>query len=181
MADKRITWLSITLAAIVIIGIVCVALVGSGAYWFYRQHFETRFVPVESAAQEFQRERARFAGQRALVELRIGREPIVHRPDPARQKSAELQTLHALVFDPAASKLVRANIPFWLLRFSPRGRIDLPAGVRLDSDSAHFTVEDLERHGPGLILDLNEYDFDGFEHDRNEHRGSEIQMLVWID
>jgi hypothetical protein len=39
---------------IVIIGIVCVALVGSGAYWFYQQHFETRFVPVESAAQEFQ-------------------------------------------------------------------------------------------------------------------------------
>jgi hypothetical protein len=61
MADKRITWLPITLAAIVIIGIVCVALAGRCAYWFYRQHFETRFVRVESAAQEFQRERARFA------------------------------------------------------------------------------------------------------------------------
>jgi hypothetical protein len=62
MADKRITWLPITLAAIVIIGIVCVALAGSCAYWFYRQRFETRFVRVESAAQEFHRERGRFAG-----------------------------------------------------------------------------------------------------------------------
>lgn len=110
-----------------------------------------------------------------------GHEPIIHQPDPAQKKSADLQTLHALVYDPAASKLVRANIPFWLLRFSPRGRINLPAGVRLDSGSAHFTVKDLERHGPGLILDLNEHDFDGFEHDRDELRGSEIQMLVWID
>jgi hypothetical protein len=181
MADKRTTWLTIALAAIVISGIVCVALVGSAAYWFYRQHFETRFVPGESATQEFQRERARFAGQRALIEIRLGREPIVHRPDPARQKSAHLQTLHALVYDPATGKLVRANIPFWLLRFSPRGRIDLPAGARFDSDSAHFTVEDLGRHGPGLILDLNEHDFDELERDRDLHPGSAIQMLVWID
>jgi hypothetical protein len=174
MADKRTTWLTIALAAIVISGIVCVALVGSAAYVFYRQHFETRFVPGESATQEFQRERA-------LIEIRLGREPIVHRPDPARQKSADLQTLHALVYDPATGKLVRANIPFWLLRFSPRRRIDLPAGARFDSDSAHFTVEDLERHGPGLILDLNEHDFDELEPDRDLHPGSAIQMLVWID
>jgi hypothetical protein len=180
MANKRTTWLSVLLAAILIIGIGCVALVGSAAYWFY-QHFETRSVPVESADLEFQRERARFAGQRALVEIRLGREPIVHRPDPARQKSAGLQTLHALVYDPAARKLVRANIPFWLLRFSRQGRIDLPAGARLGSDSAHFTVDDLERFGPGLILDLNEHDRDEVEHDPDDHRGSGIQMLVWTD
>jgi hypothetical protein len=92
MADKRI-YLAVNHAAIVIIGIVCVALVGSCAYWFYRHHFETRFVRVESAAQELQRERARFAGQRALVEIRLGREPIVHRPDPAQKKSAGSQFL----------------------------------------------------------------------------------------
>jgi hypothetical protein len=179
MANERTTWLSIALAAIVITGIVCVALVGSAAYWFYHQHVETRFVAVESAAQEFRRERARFTGQRALLEIRLGREPIVHRPDPAQSKSANLETLHALVYEPATGKLVRANIPFWLLRFVRRGRIDLPAGARLDSDPAHFTVDDLERHGPGLILDLNEHDFD--ELDRDEQRASEIQMLVWID
>jgi hypothetical protein len=181
MADKRTTWLSIALAAIVITSIACVALVGGAAYWFYHRHFETRLVPGERAAQEFERERARFAGTRALVEIRLGREAIVHRPDPAQPKSAGVQTLHALVYDPAARKLVRANIPLWLLCFSPRGRLDLPAGPGLNSDSAHFTVEDLERHGPGLILDLNERDDDELEHDRDERRSSQIQMLVWID
>jgi hypothetical protein len=85
------------------------------------------------------------------------------------------------VFDPDTGKLVRANIPCWLLRFTPRGRIDLPSGHRLDSDSAHFTVEDLERHGTGLILDLNEHELDELEHDRDEHHGGGIKMLVWID
>jgi hypothetical protein len=181
MADKRTTWLSIALAAIVVTSIACVALVGGAAYWFYHQHFETRLVPGERATQEFERERARFAGTRALVEIRPGREPIVHRPDPAQPKSAGVQTLHALVYDPAAHKLVRAKIPLWLLRFSPRSRIDLPAGPSLNADSAHFTVEDLERHGPGLILDLNERDEDELDHDGYERRSSEIQMLVWID
>ena len=182
MANKRATWLSVLLATIVIIGIGCVALVGGAAYWFY-QHFETRFVPAESAALEFRRVRARFAGQRALVEIRLGREPIVHRPDPTRQKSTDLQTLHGVVYDPTARKLVRATIPFWLFRFSTRGRIDLPAGTRFDSESAHLTIDDLERSGPGLILDLNEHDSDELEHDPDpdEQRGSRIQMLVWTD
>src|SRR4029450_370725 len=118
MADKRTTWLSITFATIVITGIVCVAVVGSVAYWLYHQRFETKFVPVESAAQELQRERARFAGQRALVEIRLGRESIVHRPDPEQKEEHGPSNGARPLYDPAAGKRGRANIPFCLLEFS---------------------------------------------------------------
>ena len=175
MADKKKTWLSILLAAVIIVGILGVALVGSAAYWFY-QHFQTQVISTESAAEEFSRERARFAGQQPLIEIRFGEPPLFHRSkDAVQQGHVELQALHALVYDPVARKLVRANIPFWLLRLAPRGRVvSLPSNVDFDAGRAPFTVEDLERRGPGLILDLNERDLDS-------HGQREGQILVWTD
>jgi hypothetical protein len=51
---------------------------------------------------------------------------------------------------------VRVSIPFWLLRLAPTGkRMSFLSenGVDFDSDRVHLTLEDLERRGPGLILD----------------------------
>ena len=60
-----------------------------------------------------------------------------------------------LAFDARAGKLVRVSVPFWLLRLMPGKRFSMGKneGVDFDTDRMHLTVDDLERAGPGLVLD----------------------------
>jgi len=62
------------------------------------------------------------------------------------------------------------TIPFWLLRLAPSGKkmsFLNDNGIDFDSDRVHLTLEDLERRGPGLVLD------------QANRRGS--QVLVWTE
>ena len=70
-----------------------------------------------------------------------------------------MQALHARIFDPEDGKIVRADIPFWLIR--------LGQSFSFTSNMGSVTLEDLERHGPGLIV--------------NGRSDEGQQVLVWID
>ena len=74
-----------------------------------------------------------------------------------------------MAYDKHARKLVRVSIPFWLLRMAPSRHVSFlnDSGIDFDSDRVHLTLEDLERRGPGLILD------------QADRRGS--QVLVWTE
>jgi hypothetical protein len=61
-----------------------------------------------------------------------------------------------LAYDPDDERLVRISIPFWLLRLAPstkRMSFLSDNGIDFDSERVRLTLEDLERRGPGLILD----------------------------
>jgi hypothetical protein len=155
-ASRRNTWVSIVIAAVIIIGMMAVTVVGGTAYFFSR-HIRSQIAPVETATQEFADARQRFAGQRALIELRKGDEPLLHRElIPASGPAAKLDTLRVLAYDTRQNKLVHVSIPFWLLRLAPQKNfslININEGMNFDSDRLHLSIEDLERRGPGLILD----------------------------
>jgi len=61
------------------------------------------------------------------------------------------------------------DLPFWLLRLVPSGRLGNVSGSGSDFsfESGRITVDDLERHGPGLILDSKD--------SRN------AQILIWTE
>ena len=145
------------IAAVVVIGVLCLALVGGTVYWVIR-HVDTQFTSTDTAAGEFTRARARFTGRQPLVELQHD-QPVLHRnPSGERSSSARLQTVQALAFDRKSGKLVRASFPFWLLQ--------MRASFSFLPEMGAVTVEDLERHGPGLIIDFAETD---------------SQVLVWTE
>jgi hypothetical protein len=94
----------------------------------------------------------------------------IHRaPDRPRQP---VDALHLLLYDAGDRRLVRVTVPGWLLRLAPtsKGRTSIRIdGVEgLDDHDNPVTLEDLERHGPGLI-------FDGRDRRR---RG---RLLAWVD
>ncbi len=169
MADpkKKRTWVAVAVAILIILGIFGVALVGGAAFWV-RRHINAQFTSVEAASSEFERERARFAGQSPLIELQAENErPIVHRR--TAEARTELQTLRVLVYDARAGKIVRVSLPFWLLRLAPSKPLRLSgSGVDFDSDHMRLTVDDLERAGPGLLLDA-----------KNGRNGE--QVLAWTE
>ena len=167
--NKLPTWVSILIAAVIIVGILAVTVVGGAAYFFY-QHVNTTYTPSENAEAEFTQTRARFAGQQPLIEIREHDAPIIHHEIVAESPAGKkLEALRVLAYDRHARKLVRVSIPFWLLRLAPGKRfVTMPEdGIDFDSDHMQLNVEDLERRGPGLIIDTK------------DRRGSHV--LVWTE
>jgi hypothetical protein len=164
------TWISIVIAAVIIIGLMAFAVVGGTAFFIYR-HVHSQFSAVENAEQEFTSARARFAGQQPLIEMRLNDEPVLHR-ELVRGGSASarpLELLRVLAYDGHAHKLVSVSIPFWLMRLVPSKNLSFlnDESIDLDSERVHLTIEDLDRRGPGLVLD------------QKDKRGSHV--LVWTE
>jgi hypothetical protein len=94
--------------------------------------------------------RSRFTGQAPLVELDFARYSggvHVNRPPPVPQS---VRTLHALAWDGAEHRLVRLTLPLWVMRVAEPKNLML-AAVHLND--LRISVDDIERHGPGLIVD----------------------------
>ena len=152
MAGKVRTWVWV-LVAVVVIGILgIIALAGAGIY-FFSQHIDTKTQSPAGAAREFEQIRARFTGQKPLIELdERGRYLRSHTDRQAAPGSKTPDALHVMAFDPDDARVVRVEIPFWLLRLKLRGGIDFN-GRRMELDDLKLTVEDLEGYGPALVVD----------------------------
>ncbi|MGE5244898.1 MAG: hypothetical protein ACM3SQ_11780 [Betaproteobacteria bacterium] len=165
MPSAKKTWISIALAAVIIIVVLGLAVIGAGTYVVY-SHVQAQFVAVDTAASEFARARARFAGQTPLIGFDQDDEPEVNRP-PASAPRHGIHALHVLAYDARNHKLVNVEVPGWVVRMmSASGHIRI-ANLDLSGDAGRITLDDLERHGPGLVLD------------RHTSRGS--QVLVWAE
>jgi len=167
---RKKTWISVLIAAVIIVGMLAAAAVGGTAY-FVAKHVRTQAAETADAAKEFATARARFSGEPPLIEMRRGDEPLLHRELLKKEMPTKpLEALRVLAYDPDAEKLVHVSIPFWLLRLAPSGkRMSFLSdnGVDFDSDRVHLTLDDIERRGPGLILD------------QKDRRGSLV--LVWTE
>jgi hypothetical protein len=172
MASSRKTWISILVAAVIIVGAMSLAVVGGTAFFIYR-HVQAEFTSDQTAEQEFLAARERFEGQPPLIEIKRTQEAVVHRELIRGSGSVgrKLETLRVLAYDDRAGKIVRVSIPFWLLRMLPSHNLsflnDEGIDVDIDSDRVRLTIDDLDRRGPGLLLD------------HKDRRGS--QVLVWTE
>jgi len=153
MAGKVKAWIWVVVA-VVVIGVLCVvAMAGIGLY-FFSQHVETRSASPANAARDFEQVKARFGGQKPLIELDDRGHYLrsnTDRTPPANAKPPE--SINVMAFDPHDGRIVRLSIPFWLIRLKMRGAtIDLN-GNHMDLEDLRLTAEDLERFGPTLIVD----------------------------
>jgi hypothetical protein len=141
----------------------------------FRQHVRAETASTQDVQEQFEQARKRFAGQQALVEVRKGDndwQVVVNKP-PETAERTNLQSIRVLAYDEREGRLVHVDVPVWLARMamSDRGgsghrRIAIN-GENIEFDAGDLTFEDVERHGPGLIVDVG----DG--------RGS--QVIVWAE
>jgi hypothetical protein len=74
-----------------------------------------------------------------------------------------LRTLHLVAWDPGHERLLRIDFPFWFVRLKMSRVLNLgtfTSALAHDWQSLDLKVaeEDLERRGPGLILDITSPD-----------------------
>jgi hypothetical protein len=105
------------------------------------------------AVIEFERVRSQFPQRPPLVELTTPRQGAirVNRP-PASAERRHVDAFHILVWSPASNKLVRTSAPIWLMRLSLQ---NLLSTLGRGGGPWNLTVADVERYGPGLVLDVN--------------------------
>jgi hypothetical protein len=177
MASKTPTWVWVVLGIVGFFVLACAVLIG-GSILMVRRHVHTELAEKQTAEQEFARQRARFAGQQPLIELRKTIQDddkmVFHRPPESAARRTDLQTIRVLVYDNHEGRLIHIDVPLWIMRLMPsnrgtRGRQMTLRGNGLDFDfnNGDLTLEDVERHGPGLVVD-------GID-----SRGA--QVLVWAE
>jgi hypothetical protein len=157
MAGKIKTWVWVV-GGIVAVGILCVIAMAAVGLWFVRSHVDIRPASTAAVTDEFQTIRARFPNQRPLIEL-DDRGNVFHANTDRPAGTQQVQSLNIMAFDPDDEKVVKMDLPFWLVRLKMGGtRFEVGRGNNIDLANLHLTVEDLERYGPTLILDHKKSD-----------------------
>ena len=156
MASTKRTWLWVVLGIMGTLAFIFVVVIG-GAIFEFRRHVRTELVENQTAEQQFNQQRERFAGQQPLIEFAGGKDdrhdaPTVHHP-PASSRRVEIQTLRVLIYSFTEGRLIHADVPGWLLRTMPYGRVNAFGDDEDFGNRMHLTLEDLERHGLGLVVD----------------------------
>ncbi|RPJ85563.1 MAG: hypothetical protein EHM13_00615 [Acidobacteria bacterium] len=169
MAKRR--WGLIVLGVVIFVVVVGVALIATIGFIAYRQ-FDVQTVETANPDQEFDKVLARFEGQQPLIEVDPeGGTAEIHR-ERQRQSSTNLSNIHVLVWDPSEEKVRRFSMPFWLMRLTGGKGVsvnegDAGDGFTFGKVKMKITAADLEKFGPGLILNF-------------EDRGGE-RVIVWTE
>ena len=165
---SRRTWRQVAVAAIVVVALAALAIIGGTTVFFYR-HIRAEFVPADTAEERIAAARARFGSRPAFLRVDADRRPVVNGREHTGGSHETLATLRALAYDPTARKLVDISIPFWVLRLAPNGRISLDAssGIDFGAEQLRLNLSALEDLGPGLVID-------------QEDRGGR-KILVWTE
>lgn len=160
------TWVWVVVGIFFVVVVLAIGGITFTAMWF-QQNLTVTEISDRGAAGEFDAVRARFAGQQPLIEVRDGRPQYIAERASQKNSTVPLKTIHVMAFDNDEGKLVNFSLPFWLLRLKS-GPIRLSAYSQgWDDRGVSFRVEDLEKFGPGLLMDINEED--------------EGRVLIWVE
>jgi len=151
------------------VGIVMVFL-GIGAVIaisaYFAEHVDVIEATAANAEDEFAKVRQRFTGKPPLLQIKDGQR-VVNQPTSPASSAESLNTLHVLAWDAREQKLANVSVPWWVVRMKS-GPIRFSSYASgLDDDDLELRVEDIERRGPGIILELN-------------HRRGD-RVLLWAD
>jgi hypothetical protein len=165
-APKKRNWIAIVLGVLLLFGILGVGCVVITVSWF-RQNLSVTGTSEEAAMQQLDEVRSRFPGQQPLIQLVDGRPQLATERATEAPTQTTLSTLHVIAFDTDEGHLVSFSLPFWLLRMKS-GPIRISAYQQgWDDRGVSFRVEDIEKHGPGIIVDTT--------------RPGEGRVIVWAE
>ena len=135
----------VTIAVTVTAGTAAIIVLG---FYAVVSHLDLANANPEAAQKSFEQTRDRFLGSEPLVRVTLEngdlRGEVIRRTLPSKIRP---DTLHLMTWDSDDERIVRVQIPLWLGRILDDGSMgDLVGDLDL-------SVEDIDHHGPGLILD----------------------------
>jgi len=163
---KKRLWIPIVIGVLLLCGVIAVGVMVFTAMWF-RQNLTITQGGEDAATLQFEEVRRRYPGQEPLIQLVDGRPHYAAARAGQAAPRGPLSSIHVIAYDRDEGNTVTFSLPFWLLRMKP-GPIRISAYQQgWDDRGVEFRVEDIEKHGPGIIVDVTE---------RNEGR-----VLIWAE
>ena len=154
---KKRSWIPIVIGIFLLIAVVAVGAIVLTAMWFRESMTITRS-SEDSATRQFEDVRRRFPGQEPLIQLVDGRPQFAADRASEAVPAVPLTSIHVIAYDRDEGNTVTFSLPFWLLRMKS-GPIRISAYQQgWDDRGVSFRVEDIEKHGPGIIVDVTEKD-----------------------
>jgi hypothetical protein len=161
----RFTLIAAGLAAT--FGIVIIA----GSAFFFRHHHSKK-VSAQAAEAEFQLLRSRFVDQRPLLDMHAR----CVLPDAAQRRAGTtLHAFHTVIFDTRGEqRMVHITVPYRVGRLFARrggfrwlGELTFLDDTEFDPERIQLALDQVEGHGPGLIVDYR--------------RPTGGQFIAWVD
>lgn len=149
---KTRRWAPIVFGVAVFLVFIGISAAVFGVSWM-REHLQVEAASGTSAEAAFAEVRQRFASKPPLLELHDSTGARRNEP-PTDAPRTPLTTMHVLAWDPEDQKLARFELPFWLLRLKETPIRFGTFATGLDEMRISLTASDLERYGPGIVLDV---------------------------
>ena len=135
-------------------GIFVAAVIAGTA--FFATHHRSERASGPQAEEEFQRLRARFPGQQPLLDMHDRRATANALP-----AHAPIRSVHTMIFDTrGGERLVNISVPYRFARlfkggsgFSYLGELTFLDDTEFDPEPIQLSLDQIERHGPGLLVD----------------------------
>jgi hypothetical protein len=156
-------WVKFTLVGVALATVAFLALAGTGAYYFFR-HLNVRTVAEAETRTDFEAVRVRYAGRPQLVEVRNLKSGDLVVNKTAHPQGLRATTVHVMAWGADDHKLIRTDLPLWLMRFSS---INILSHLGVVPSKYRLTADDLATYGPGIVVD-------------SRQPGSS-QVLIWLE
>lgn len=153
-ANRR--WLLVAGALLAVAGVVLALVVGAavvGGFFFHDRVTVARETPTAAAVAAIDTQKRKFADGRPLLVLDDSRRPAYAPGAESRRNAGPVSELHVLVWNAGQHELVTVTVPMWLLRLKS-GPIALGEYAAIGDGGVHLSPDDLDRHGPGVVLDF---------------------------
>jgi hypothetical protein len=145
-------WAPIVFGVSVFVVFIGISVVVLGVAWF-RDHLEIQAASGASADSAFAEVRHRYLDKAPLLEMQ-GSSVARSNPPADSKPRTSLTTLHVLAWDAREGRLARFDIPFWFLRLKETPIRFGTYATGLDELKISLTAAEIERYGPGIIMDI---------------------------
>lgn len=149
---KARRWAPIVFGVTVFVVFIAISAVVVSVSWV-REHLTIEGTTGAGADTAFEDVRQRHRDKAPLLEMR-GASVASRNPPAADAPRTKLTTLHVLAWDAEEGKLARFDIPFWFLRLKETPIRFGTYASGLDELKISLTPEEIERYGPGIIVDI---------------------------
>lgn len=155
MATTRRRWPIVLAGVAVFVTVVVIALAVAGTLFVRNNVQVAEGASRERAEAAFEAAVRQFADPRPLLVMEDDTHPALAPGAASRRNPGTVSALHVLAWDADRGSLATVTVPLWLLAMKP-GPILFGDYVpdAWKTDRVQLDVKDLERYGPGVVLDV---------------------------